>query len=93
MLLIFQLGRPDVLPIDDFGIRNGFRLAYGLRTMPTPRVLGLYGERWGPFRSFAAWYLWRAVELSQAGKLPRPSERIRLPRVPRKRARRKRSAD
>jgi DNA-3-methyladenine glycosylase II len=93
MLLIFQLGRPDVLPVDDFGVRNGFRLAYGLRTMPAPRVLGLYGERWGPFRSHAAWYLWRAVELAQAGKLPKPTERIRLPRLPRRRARGRRSAD
>jgi DNA-3-methyladenine glycosylase II len=90
MLLIFQLGRPDILPVDDFGVRNGFRLAYGLRSMPAPRVLGLYGERWGPFRSHAAWYLWRAVELAQAGKLPKPTERIRLPRLPR-RARRKKS--
>jgi DNA-3-methyladenine glycosylase II len=81
MMLIFQLGRPDVLPVDDFGVRNGFRLAYGLRKMPLPRVLAAYGERWAPHRSTAAWYLWRAVELEKAGNLPRPRERIRLPRV------------
>ena len=83
MLLIFQLGRPDVLPVDDFGVRNGFRLAYGLRKMPAPRALAAYGERWGPYRTAAAWYLWRAVELERSGTLPEPPERVRLPRVPR----------
>jgi DNA-3-methyladenine glycosylase II len=77
MLLIFQLQRPDVLPVDDFGVRNGFRLAYRLRGMPTPRSLSAFGERWGPHRSVAAWYLWRAVELARAGTLPR------CPRAPR----------
>ena len=71
MMLIFQLERPDVLPVDDFGVRNGFRLAYGLRGMPLPRALAEYGERWKPYRSVAAWYLWRAVDLSRAGRLPR----------------------
>jgi DNA-3-methyladenine glycosylase II len=85
MMLMFRLGRPDVLPVDDFGVRNGFRLAYGLRQMPAPKALAAYGERWGPYRSVAAWYLWRAVELAKAGTLPPPLERIRLPRLPRKR--------
>lgn len=89
MLLIFQLGRPDVLPVDDFGIRNGFRLAYGLRKMPDPRAVAGYGERWGPYRSTAAWYLWRAVELDRAGGLPEPAERIRLPAPRRRRARKR----
>jgi DNA-3-methyladenine glycosylase II len=70
MMLIFQLRRPDVLPVDDFGVRNGFRLAYGLKGMPTPRALEAFGERWKPYRSSAAWYLWRAVELAQKGQLP-----------------------
>jgi len=83
MLLMFQLGRPDVLPVDDFGVRNGFRLAYGLRKMPAPKALAAYGERWGPYRTAAAWYLWRAVELERRGILPEPPERVRLPRVPR----------
>jgi hypothetical protein len=48
-------------------------------------VLALWGERWKPYRSAAAWYLWRALELERAGKLPPPAERVRLPRVPRKR--------
>lgn len=81
MMLIFQLGRLDVLPVDDFGVRNGFRLAYGLRKMPAPKALAMYGERWAPYRSAAAWYLWRAVELHRAGTLPVPREPTRLPRV------------
>jgi len=79
MLLMFQLGRPDVWPVDDFGVRNGFRLAYGIRQMPTPRALREFGERWRPHRSAAAWYLWRAVDLHRTGKLPpprRPAPRI-----------------
>ena len=61
MLLIFTLGRLDVLPVDDFGVREGFRVAYGRRTRPTPTALRAYGERWKPYRSVAAWYLWRAA--------------------------------
>jgi DNA-3-methyladenine glycosylase II len=91
MMLMFQLGRPDVLPVDDFGVRNGFRLAYGLRKMPTPRALVSFGERWRPHRTAAAWYLWRALELARAGKLPAPTEPIRLPRVKRRKAQRKRA--
>jgi DNA-3-methyladenine glycosylase II len=62
MLLIFQLGRPDVLPADDFGVRNGFRIAYHRRALPKPKELVVFGERWRPHRTTAAWYLWRAVE-------------------------------
>jgi len=71
MLLIFQLGRPDVLPVDDFGVRNGFRIAYRRRAMPTPKELLRYGERWRPYRTAAAWYLWRATE---RGKAARPAK-------------------
>lgn len=78
MLLMFRLGRPDILPVDDFGVRNGFRLAYGLRGMPTPRALAEFGQRWAPFRSVAAWYLWRAVDLHRAGKLPEPPVKTRI---------------
>lgn len=81
MMLMFQLGRPDILPVDDFGVRNGFRLAYGLRKMPHPKALAQFGERWAPHRSAAAWYLWRAVELHRAGTLPKPAEPVRLPRI------------
>jgi DNA-3-methyladenine glycosylase II len=62
MLLMFTLGRPDVLPVDDFGVREGFRIAYRRRQQPTPKQLRRYGERWQPYRSVAAWYLWRATE-------------------------------
>jgi DNA-3-methyladenine glycosylase II len=62
MLLIFQLGRPDVLPVDDFGVRNGFRMAYGRRSIPMPKDVRRYGERWRPYRTTAAWYLWRAAD-------------------------------
>jgi DNA-3-methyladenine glycosylase II len=67
MLLIFQLGRPDVLPGDDFGVRNGYRIVYGLCKMPTPKEVLCYGERWKPYRTAAAWYLWRAVDRAKAG--------------------------
>jgi hypothetical protein len=92
MLLMFQLGRPDILPVDDFGVRAGFQFTYGLRKMPAPKVLAAYGERWGPHRTAAAWYLWRACELKRAGTLPAPLEQIRLPRLPRLRRRRRASA-
>lgn len=62
MLLIFQLGRPDVLPVDDFGVRNGFRAAYDQPAMPKPKELRAFGERWQPHRTTAAWYLWRAAD-------------------------------
>ena len=65
MLLIFQLGRPDILPVDDFGVRNGFRIAYGKRSMPKPKDVLRYGERWKPYRTAAAWYLWRAADRSR----------------------------
>jgi hypothetical protein len=81
---MFRLGRPDILPVDDFGVRNGFRLAYGLRGMPTARALAEFGERWAPFRSVAAWYLWRAVDLHRGGKLPAPPVRTRIKLVKRK---------
>jgi DNA-3-methyladenine glycosylase II len=68
MLLIFQLGRPDVLPVDDFGVRNGFRIAYGRRSMPMPKEVRRYGERWKPYRTAAAWYLWRAADRVKVAK-------------------------
>ena len=64
MLLIFKLGRLDVLPIDDFGVRKGFAITYRHEDLPRPKALLDYGERWRPFRSVAAWYLWRAVDES-----------------------------
>lgn len=79
MLLMFHFGRPDVMPADDFGVRNGFRLAYGLKGLPKPRALLAYAERWKPYRSAGAWYMWRAVELHQQGQLPKRAGRA--PRV------------
>jgi DNA-3-methyladenine glycosylase II len=67
MLLIFQLGRPDVLPVDDFGLRNGFRIVYRRPMMPTPKQLLQYGERWKPHRTVATWYLWRAADREKQG--------------------------
>jgi DNA-3-methyladenine glycosylase II len=87
MLLMFRLGRPDILPVDDFGVCNGFRLAYGLRGMPKPRALAEFGARWAPYRSVAAWYLWRAVDLHKAGKLPAPAISTRIEIVKKKTAR------
>lgn len=75
MLLMFQLQRPDVLPVGDYGACNGFRLAYGLKALPQPRALARWGERWEPWRSAAAWYLWRAVDLHREGRLPARSGR------------------
>ena len=65
MLLMFRLGRPDVLPAADFGVRKGFMLTYGTADLPAPKLLLEHGERWRPFRSVASWYLWRAVELAR----------------------------
>jgi methylated-DNA-[protein]-cysteine S-methyltransferase len=66
MLLIFRLGRPDVLPADDYGIRKGFAVAFRKRELPGRKDLEKRGERWRPYRTLASWYLWRATEL--AGK-------------------------
>lgn len=65
MLLIFHLGRPDVLPVNDYGIRKGFALAYD-RELPSPKELAAYGARWKPYRTVASWYLWRVVEQGTA---------------------------
>lgn len=62
MLLIFTLGRPDILPVDDFGVREGYRVLHGLEEQPKPRALAELGARWAPHRSLATWYLWRAAE-------------------------------
>jgi DNA-3-methyladenine glycosylase II len=63
MLLIFRLGRVDVLPVDDYGVRKGFMLLQGLGELPSTTSLRLQGERWAPYRTVASWYLWRATEL------------------------------
>jgi DNA-3-methyladenine glycosylase II len=63
MFLIFRLGRPDVLPIHDYGVQKGFALTYGKKVIPKPRELAAFGERWRPYRTVASWYMWRAVEV------------------------------
>lgn len=62
MLLIFTLGRPDILPVDDFGVREGYRLLAGLEVQPKPKAMAEIGLAWAPHRSLATWYLYRAVE-------------------------------
>jgi len=62
MLLLFDLGRPDVWPVDDYGVRKGFAKTFGKRKLPTPRELMKHGEKWRPYRSVAAWYFWRALD-------------------------------
>jgi DNA-3-methyladenine glycosylase II len=62
MFLMFELGRPDVLPTGDFGVRHGMQVAYGLDAVPTPARARELGAPWAPYRSVGAWYMWRAVE-------------------------------
>ena len=62
MLLIFTLGRPDVLPVDDFGVREGYRVLFEMDEQPRPKALAELGRAWSPHRSMATWYLYRAVE-------------------------------
>jgi 3-methyladenine DNA glycosylase/8-oxoguanine DNA glycosylase len=66
MLLIFRLGRPDVLPATDYGVRKGFARAFHRRKLPEPKALLAHGERWRPYRTVASWYLWRVLELPEA---------------------------
>jgi DNA-3-methyladenine glycosylase II len=62
MFLIFRLGRPDVLPIHDLGVKKGWSVTYGKKHMPKPKELLKFGERWRPYRTVASWYMWRAFE-------------------------------
>jgi DNA-3-methyladenine glycosylase II len=92
MFLIFRLGRPDVLPIHDLGVKKGWSVAYGKKHMPKPKELLAFGERWRPYRTVASWYMWRAFERAgykatnkirppktrmRRGKPAKPSRRIR----------------
>ena len=70
MMLMFRLGRPDVLPIDDLGIRKGAQCVDKLDAMPTPKELLARGERWGPYRSYASLYLWRIADFGAEAKTP-----------------------
>jgi DNA-3-methyladenine glycosylase II len=72
MLLIFTLGRGDVFPGDDFGVRNGYRVAMKLADLPKPRDFREMAARWAPHRTLAAWYLWRAADNGDGGERPMP---------------------
>lgn len=73
MMLMFRLGRPDVLPVDDLGIRKGAQAVDRLDAMPTPKALLERGERWGPYRTYASFYLWRIAD--QATRQATPTKR------------------
>ncbi len=64
MVLMFRLGRPDVLPVGDFGVRKGFGVTFTRGAMPEPEEVAKRGARWAPYRTVASWYLWRAAELA-----------------------------
>ena len=68
MLLMHTLGRPDIFPVDDFGVREGYRILHGLDAQPKPKALAVLGAVYAPYRSAAAWYCWRAVEEATAAK-------------------------
>ena len=68
MLLLFDLGRPDVWPVHDYGVRKGFAKTFGRRKLPTPKQLSRLGEKWRPYRSAAAWYFWRALDPPAASR-------------------------
>jgi DNA-3-methyladenine glycosylase II len=70
MMLMFRLGRPDVLPVDDLGVRKGAQQVDRLAAMPTPRELAARGERWGPYRTYASLYLWKIADLGAAASTP-----------------------
>ncbi|TXH81523.1 MAG: DNA-3-methyladenine glycosylase 2 family protein [Pseudoxanthomonas sp.] len=68
MMLMFRLGRPDVLPIDDLGVRKGAQFVDRQEVMPTPKELLARGEKWGPYRTYAAQYLWRIADFGTEAK-------------------------
>jgi DNA-3-methyladenine glycosylase II len=83
MMLIFRLGRPDVLPTSDYGVRKGFALTFGKlkptdkvtpMDLPTPAEMEKRAKKWAPWRSIASWYLWRACDLANGSLTPRPGD-------------------
>jgi DNA-3-methyladenine glycosylase II len=97
MFLIFRLGRPDVLPIHDLGVKKGWSITYGKKHMPKPKELLAFGERWRPYRTIASWYMWRACQLAgnaamrkiRPARVRKPRQRSSPQRAPSKRPRRK----
>ena len=69
-MLLIGMGRPDILPIDDFGVREGYRILHGLEVQPKPKALAEIGLPWAPHRTTAAWYLWRAADEHKRVKPP-----------------------
>ncbi len=67
MMLMFRLGRPDILPVDDLGIRKGVQRVDGTDALPTAKALQARGECWGPYRTWASLYLWRIADFAEAG--------------------------
>jgi DNA-3-methyladenine glycosylase II len=65
MLLIFTLRRPDVLPVDDFGVREGYKRLHGLQAQPKPKAFAQHGQIFAPYRSTAALYLWKAADAAK----------------------------
>jgi len=92
MFLLFQLRRPDVWPVDDLGVRNGWTRIHAMAAPPTPKALMVLGEALSPYRSTAAWYCWRAATPVPTVKAPVPAAQRRVtasgrrPPSPRKRA-------
>ncbi len=76
MFLMFTLGRPDVLPVDDLGVRNGMRITYGLDEPPKPDKMREIAEPWQPYRSVGTWYMWRAlgVDVPEQGRGYKPED-------------------
>lgn len=62
MFLMFRLGRPDVLPVDDYSLRKAYAAALRKRALPSPEALARHGEKWRPYRTVASWYLWRTLD-------------------------------
>jgi DNA-3-methyladenine glycosylase II len=92
MFLIFRLGRPDVLPIHDYGVQKGWAITYRKKSIPKPKELRKFGERWRPYRTVASWYMWRAVSLAgpAARKIKKASTKKALAAKKQKRAAQKR---
>jgi len=90
--LIFRLGRPDVLPIHDYGVQKGYAITYRKKSIPKPKELLKFGERWRPYRTVASWYMWRAVQLAgpSARKIKKAPTKKRLAPEKQRRATRKR---
>jgi 3-methyladenine DNA glycosylase/8-oxoguanine DNA glycosylase len=80
MFLMFRLGRPDVLPELDLGVRKAIQLAYRTRSLPSTERVRKIGQRWAPYRTIASWYLWESIDMKQMKAVPRQSAPVARPR-------------